>query len=511
MKNFDKFHGNVFNDDISVFKVDSENEISGTLKLDGGNTVADLFSKKAIGLNTTEEGWFNLDLYKDHKTKGEDKILLHDALVMGGPRFLREVGLARTKVFPNMVIFDAQCLTEDFRLSKVSFSLEKLSYFFWFSEIEQHSFWGADNSVTMGIVDAARGTTKAYWDERDEGYGSREYDFNDPQDLYIVHRAPDELKFEVGNHNYHIWMGRYGSMPRGGIDSRAQPQLDIKFDKLISIDEAMQEVQSWHWFFNQVAFEKLDLMNLSATASENPEDGSADFYMPNYVTYKEKGRTCFHPSHAPFAAWRDREKLLAFLSAWLTHSTKRCNFRLMLNGTLEGRDSQDSTEQIGRLCAAIDSLREIESPDKIDKDIISEMSAAATTRASELGIEVPRGRTKGLLGSLNRPSLKYKISFIAQRAKIEVEPDKLALFIRKVIELRQVSAHGSNSTGNLLPIAYPISEALKAMCVLFDLSTSSEGIEDFEFKKTMAYERFGLCFANAISIINQSAAKQASG
>ena len=178
MKNFDKFHGNVFNDDISVFKADPENQISGTLKLDGNETVADLFSKKAIGLSTTEEGWFNLTLFKDHKTRGEDKILLHEALVMGGPRFLREVDLVRTKVFPNKVIFDAQCLSDDFRLTKVSFSLEKLSYFFWFSEVEQHLFWGVESEKTMGIVKAARGATKAYWDERDEDYGNKEYDLS---------------------------------------------------------------------------------------------------------------------------------------------------------------------------------------------------------------------------------------------------------------------------------------------------------------------------------------------
>lgn len=508
MKNFDKFHGNVFNDDISVFKADPENEISGTLKLDGNDTVADLFSKKAIGLSTTEEGWFNLTLYKDHKTQGEDKILLHEALVMGGPRFLREVGLVRTKVFPNKVIFDAQCLSDDFRLSKVSFSLEKLSYFFWFSEVEQHLFWGVESEKTMEIVEAARGATKAYWDERDEDYGNREYDFNDPQELYIVHRAPDELKFDVNGHSYHIWMGRYGSMPRGGIDTRVQPQLDIKFDKLISINEAMQEVQSWHSFFNQVAFEKLDLINLSASASDNPEDGSAEFYMPNYIAKEKKGTTRFHPSHSPFAAWKDREKLLAFLSSWLANSTKRRNFRLMLNGTLEGRSSQDFTEQIGQLCAAIDSLGEIESAAKIDKQVISEMSSAATACASELGVEVPCERAKGLLGNLNRPSLKYKIRYVAKHAKIEVEPEKLALFIKRVVGLRQISAHGTDTTGNILPIAYPICVALKAMCVLFDLNTSSDSIEGFEPKKTIAYEHFNLCFMNAMAIIDQSTTKQ---
>lgn len=505
MKKFADFHNDTFHDGVSVFLNDDTNSISGTIKLDGRKTAVDLFCEKSVGRKTTEEGWFDLVLFKDHKVAGNDKILLHDALQSGGGHYHRRISRWRHILYPNLIVYSAECLTEDHKLTEITFSLDRLYYFFWYQDIESHFLYEFGEKNTQDLLDMVRDFDREK--SKELGYeSSREnYDFSDPHHVYFAHHRPDCLTFKIKDISYKVWAGSSGGFGQQKVELLTQNFLAIKFPTPQTIDDALDFVNAWSRLFNQIAHERLDLKCVSATASDDPADGQAEFYMPNYIEEDEKPSSRFHPSNVPFKMWSEKEQLLDFMIKWLEKNDERNEFRAMVNSTLDARRRINDILQIGTLCAAIDSLREFKTNSKIPKSKIKEVAAVAYTEVQKLGLPIEKGRITGLLGNLNNLTLKDKLRQMLLLVVPDAKIDDISAFLKQVHRLRQVAAHGVESERLVQPIAYPVCESLKALCVLYDLITCGSEIVGFKQDALVAQERFRYSFSDIARIVKNTA------
>ena len=123
----------------------------------------------------------------------------------------------------------------------------------------------------------------------------------------------------------------------------------------------------------------------------------------------------------------------------------------------------------------------------------AQSKALATTtlrKSKRLKLPFDKSRIFGLIATLRRPGLKAYLEHIFNKASGIPKDDDRDAFIKQVIRLRNLAAHGSSSEDYNQPIAYPIQETLKALCVLYDLKTSNPEGDDFDVSKLIAKEFF---------------------
>ncbi|MEE9272914.1 MAG: hypothetical protein V3U57_06585 [Robiginitomaculum sp.] len=494
MSGFERFHSDSMKNNITVFKKDDGAAISGTIRLNGQGTEVDLLCESFIEKTTTIEGWFDILLYKDHRVEGDDPILLHNAMQIGGGTYHQDIKRWRTILYPNLIIYSADALADNFLIRKISFSIEHLEKFFYYREVESHYVDTLDEAKKKSLLSLLREHTKQ-WLANTETCQDLEpqYDFNTPQRLHIVHDRGETLQFTIDEDAYKAT----GGTAMGATGGKVYNYLTINFAKLQTIDKALKAVDCWIWFFNQLSFEQLDLLDVSASGSNDRSKGMAEFYMPNLVRAKPKQSSPhLHPIYLPFSLWKEKDKLRQLMSTWMAKSTERDSFRARVNDTLLGRSSADYISQIGSLVAGIDTLPELNTNDGIDKATRTSMAKAARGVDSAGGIDISTERLTGLFGMLNKASLKDKISRITEVAHPNLSTERRKSFVENVLRLRTSAAHGSSLVDEVQPYAFPISQALQAICVIYDLKTCAEGIEGFDSGQLMARQTLDFAMSN---------------
>lgn len=498
MKNgFEEFHGDSFKDGITVFKKEDGEWLSGTITLAGQKTIVDLLSEKFVGHNTTIEGWFDLVVFKDHRVEGDDPILLHNALKVGGGTFHRDIGHWRTKLYPNLIVYSADALGDGFSVRSVQFSLEHLEKFMPYQDVESHYVDNLDEDSRAQMLDMLRVNTNKWLNEHSQNREERNYDFDDPRKVHVEHNRPSELSFNVLGNDYELWGATSLSGGFGSACGRVFNSIQITFPEAMTIDKTLEMVEDCTRFFSQVVFEQLDLLAVSASGSSKPESERAEFYMPNLVrTTPKQSSPHIHSAYIPFTRWADRDKSIAFLSSWLKLDKERREFRRRVNATLLGRSGSDPITQIGTLCAAIDSLPDFKEPVEFGRETLKAMASAAHEVALKNGSNIELYRLRSVLGGLNRTRLRRKIEQLIDFVRPNLNPDERSQLIKQTFRLRQSAAHGQASVNGIEPYALPVSQALSAACVLYDLSSCGVGVEGFDSSILLANQTWQFAMGN---------------
>ena len=501
MKNeFEEFHGDSFKDEITVFKKEEGDQLSGTIKLAGQNTMVDLLSEKLVGHNTTIEGWFDLVVYKNHRVEGDDPILLHNALKVGGGNFHKDIGRWRTKLYPNVIVYGADALGDDFTIRSVQFSIEHLEKFMPYQDVESHYVDRLDDDTWAKVLKTLKTLRTS---TRDWLYGSNEsrhektYDFDEPKRVHVEHKRPRDLLFNVLGNDYELWGTTSLCGGFGIAGGRVFNFVHINFPEAKTIDETLEVVEDCTRFFSQVVFEQLDLLAVSASGCSKPDSERAEFYMPNLVRSTPKQSSPhMHPIYIPFTRWVERHKFVAFLTAWLNRDKERREFRRRVNNTLLGRSTSDPITQIGTLCAAIDSLPDFKEPREITSGTLKAMASAAHEVALKSGATIELDRLRDVLGGLNKTRLRRKIEQLIDYIRPDLNPEERSQLIKHTFRLRQSAAHGQTSGNGIEPYALPVSQALSAACVLYDLSSCGVVVEDFDPSILLANQTWQFAMGN---------------
>lgn len=484
---FEKFHGDTFKDDVPVSSGEEGVEIFGTLKLGGRDTIIEVWSDRHLGRGASIEGWFDLVLHKNQRVEGDDPILLHNALIVGGGAFQRELGKWHTKIYPNLIIYDADRLGPDNSIRSVIFSFEHLEKFLNYRDAESYHIDDLNAEDVSSFLEQARAVAAENQGlEVAEGRAVSEPQ-NDPRFVQIVHSRPSDLKFRVANYDYEITGGTNVFIGYGSAGGKVHNDIKIDFPEPKSIAQTIEAIENCIRFFNQVAFERLDLKRVSAQGGDQGERAWAEFYMPNHVrSLPKQSASEMSAYHAPFCLWEERQSLVSFISTWLSLDDDRREFRRRVNASLGGDTNLDSLSQIGSLCAAIDSLPELKERSKIKRDVLSVMASAAKEAAKRHNVSIEEIRLKGVLGSLNHTRLHRKIERVFETACPTMEKEALQEIIKQITRLRQSAAHGVTASDEMQPYAFPISQVLSAACVIYDLATCASHLSGFEDSRLIA-------------------------
>lgn len=491
---FEKFHGDSIKDGITVFSGEAGDRVTGTITLAGQKTVVDLLSENFVGKGKTIEGWFDLVLFKDNCVEGDDPVLLHNALIVGGGTFHRDIGRWRTKLYPNLIVYSADALGDGFTVRSVQFSLEHLENFMPYQDVESHYVGNLDDESRAQMLKMLRTNTEDLSNEHSESREEMSYDFDEPRQVHIEHKRPRVLSFNALDNHYELWGTTSLSGGFGSAGGRVFNSVHIIFPEERTISETLEVVDDCTRFFSQVVFEQLDLLAVSASGSSEQDSYHAEFYMPNLVRSKPKQSSPdIHPINIPFTRWLERTKFIDFLTSWLENNPERREFRRRINATLLGRSGNDVLTEIGNLCAAIDTLPEFKVTAELSNETLTEMVSAAHAVAEKNESTIELERVRSVLGMLNQTQLRRKIEQLIDNVRPNLEPVSRSLLIKQALRLRQSAAHGKKySAGE--PYAFPVSQALSAACVLYDLTTSGAEIEGFDPSVLLANQtwKFGM-------------------
>jgi len=461
---FEDLEKSVFAQDQSVFGDFDGNRIFGTLILKREDTLVDIICDSSVGVETTEQGWFDLALSMDQG----HKVLLHNALDIAGPMIFRTEGKTRQKIFPNNVILRAEKLTDDLKVKRIHFNIEKGDDFFNYRRMEWQPVGNLKGATKNLLSRLRKQTQRKYHKDTD-----RDYDLTDPDEIYFRHNESDCIEFNVGTTSYKIYTSDRSQHGMGNnISIEYDPGFNIEFTDPVSISEAFSAMGSWHRFMNQIAMRRLGIKGVSASGSLNPRDGSADIYMPNEPEIRDHPHSRFGPHHTPYSRYKEREELTSLHKTWLSKNDERVRFRTMLDHVINGNNNANSITKIGMLCSGIETL-----PYKLKKKPMSKANAdalakTAFNKSKRLKLPFDYARIRGLVGTLNKPGLKGFLEHMYDTTITDFDPKYKSALIKQVIRLRNVAGHGDPEESLDQPIARSVEAALTSLCILYDLVTS---------------------------------------
>jgi len=495
---FKRFHGDSLKDNITVFRSDERGKVSGNIKLDGKNTLVDLFCEHMLDEKRSIEGWFDVVLYKDHRVDGEDPILLHNAIYCGTRRHHPDLKAWRVQIYPNYIIYRADALGEGHTIDTLTFSIEGLEHFFPYRDVETHWIEGLEENEKQAILVKLREHTESWMDNKPKGYGPLSYDFSAPRRVNIEHKRTEIPPIEMDGTQYKVFGFGY-------VNRRTKNSLTISLPTPVTIDAALDRMWEWSWFFNQIAYEQLDVLSLRAKAGKESVLGDEEFYMPNLVRQSSRPTSHLFPGYIPFHEWTEVEQQQEWMTRWLAKREDRRIFRARLNATIPGRQTFDAVTQIGNLCGAIDSLTDFDDEAQISRATRKAMASAARDASIEGGEPAEIDRLSGLMGLINKTSLSAKVSSLLTLASPNLSDELRAKLVKHIVRLRQSSAHGQSMGSDTEPMALPISQILSSACVLYDLNSSAIGIDGYQPNILLAARTFDFGLSNFESLLAPTA------
>jgi hypothetical protein len=450
-----------------VVSDDDRHVITGRVTLAGNNTSADLETDTYLGRETTEEGWFDISLRQSNTSK----ILLHNSIRLQTADSPFHHGHWRQSIFPNVVVLDSQHLDDKCQVAKISFRLEKLGYFFRYETIEEHHLGDSADDFLAFLKRLREDASTRY----DFSRAATDYDFEAPREIVVVHESPEEIRFQVGNNTYSVFIGYWsGGGVFNSVNMRHEPIASIEFDEPLSLDDAINAVWVWRRFFHQIAFGSLSLIGLSATGQASERPSWARLYLPNEREYGERKTTSseFHPSDVPLSNWKQRGRLIELMSLWLEGEGRHSRFRVFLDHVLQEHRTSNSLDHVTMLCSAIESIPDLVGPKSLNKDLLTKVADAAHAKAESLNLGISVNRFKGIIGQLANAPLSDRIRTLISSVANNLSEAQTNNLIRHTMRLRTLAAHGNASEPLRQPVLPPVIQALTALCVLYDLKTS---------------------------------------
>jgi hypothetical protein len=463
----------------------------GVLALSGTKTTASLHSQKPLKLKGDDRGWFDLRL--DAPEVGD--IFLHHALVTNTTTRMGAPTAHETKIYPNVIAFGASAINADGSVAMVAFTLEKLSSFFDYQVFERLSLYKLGDKK----LEELRALRK------EQGGGDQDdHDFFAPTEVHLTHRVPRFLKFRVGQRIYEVFGAGRSQSGWASVKMESWPRAIIKFDTPVSIDTALDYVWEWRRYFESMAMEAMQPLEISVAGSKKSRAATAELYLPGLEPQPPSSETFgFWKGHIPLRTWKERRALSAAMKAWLDKGEERRAFRAAINKVLRRHRRRVIVQDIVTLCGGIESLEELKVPNnEISSDDVQALTSGAYAVAASAGIKVTEQRLKGLLGMLRMQSLQGKMKLMADAVQSLAPSDDCDVIVKAAMRLRNAAAHGQEVSRMLSPDTAPTIEGLLALCVFFDLLTSG-------VSAVAKAGRLREAFSEAVRELRQLAAAQA--
>lgn len=437
----------------------------GVLALDGHVTEIQLLSPSPLQVKADENEWFDLRL----KEGNGAQIFVHHGLFTLLGRPTQTADPVQSAIFPNFLAFGADRLAADGHVTLVSFTATGLIDFFYYPLAEHQSLRRATPKLKKALK-AVRNQKKN---------SARKYEFFAPDGLVLTHRLPRVMEFRVGDRRYRVFVGLNRTLGSTSHSVRAVPHAEIEFDKPVTIESAIGHAWEWRRFFSQLALEPLPFESLSVRAKGRPR-GYAELYLPNLdeTPSRDSG---FGPGLAPFNSWKERGQLAAVMQGWLANQPKRRVFRASLERVLRKRQDLSTPDHVLRLAAGIDGLTELDTGSSYSKKDVKTLVDGALAAAKEPKIDIKEDRLQGLLGNLHKQNLSRRLKAIGDKVAPLLTDDPEIVF-EAVQAIRNSAAHGNSGIEASIPKVAPATDALAAICAIWDQQTSGMPIAQLDKK-----------------------------
>jgi hypothetical protein len=434
---------------------------SGVLSLAGRDTKVTLSSPEYVRERDPHTGWF--DLVFEQNDGG--KILLHNALTnsTGMPHGERREWEYR--IFPNLVVLDAEQILPSGKVRSISFTAEGLEEIFYYELAEWQPLHGAPAGTLKALRDL-RAIEKDY---------PRDYEYFSPRDVYLLHRLPRVMRERVGDRVYEICLGLSERHHHNAVTLAPHAVATLRFRRSVPLDTALDAVWAWRRFFQQLAMKPLPFGEMSCRGSRRAQQRSSSLYFPSMEQDAPTGSRHpieFRASHVPYGQWKHRRKFAEAMRRWIEADERRRLFRVRVDRVLEQMRNETSSRLVMDLCAAIESLTELKGRSATSDEAVAMIADAAIAAGAKTKPAVPEERIRGILGLLQHQSLSQRMKLLAAEAEPEVTKGNAREIIRLARDLRNFEAHGSYWDEMTLPLVAPTLDALASLCVLWDLKTS---------------------------------------
>lgn len=436
-------------------------DATGVLFLKGHDTLLQATSKKPLHPGSVDaNGWFDLRL----RAPDGRALLLHNALIQStsshrwGERTRDAYG---AEIFPNLVVDNADALAADNKVRRVTFRLTALENFFHYEHAEPLLGFSRkpDQIEALEAMRFEReGRTDPFLPDR----------------VYVMHNYPTYFGFKIRDRKYEVWSGGQESMGNvHRIQTEAYPVATISFDVAIDLNSALDRVWEWRTFFSEMALLPLPLHSVSVAGSVEERATTADLYLPNLPKYgnPSRGHYSISPAYLPLNGWAERDALADGMRRWLEHGEQRRTFRGKLYRVIESMTRRSDANDLIELASATESLAEVFAKEALSRATLDAMTDAAHAAAVEAGASIERQRIRGVIGSLQRPSLAARYEALGKQTRPPLPKRDAQLLGRSATQIRHASAHGGAVDDQLQPRVSPTIQALAALAARFDLES----------------------------------------
>ena len=432
--------------------------ITGILQLGRKETTLNLTSKRFFHFETDDNGWFDLRL---SGSRGVD-MLAHNLVFHGtGQSYGSDRETVHfAKTFPNVLVTDIRSLNDDLTVNQISFELRGWNYFFYYRYTESLQ------AFDLPVEDKKRLRELRYM--VNEGGD----DIFNPSHIYVCSWPDRLIDFVANGDSYSVRVvgkGRMGSFH--GISLELGHVATIKFALPTTIDQAIEKIYEWRRFFVQVAMVPLAFESVAFSRDDEPNSPVGYVYLPYAVNDDDpkQGYYGLHPAYIPYNSWADRSLLADTMKNWLEKSSYLLAFRSRLDRVIRSINEEVDQSDLNDLCSAIDGHPELAGKEKISKEQLEIMAGAAHGAVQGLPSDVTPTRIKGLLGQLQRWSLRRKLDEAASRSLGSVFPDAVPEVLSLAVRMRQGASHRGIVEEPVHPLVQPVVQALASICVALDL------------------------------------------
>ena len=430
----------------------------GALSLDGEDSSIELNGKIPL-FDISHPGMFNLIL-----NAAGSKIYIYKALRTSMSFPSRTNDSYSIKLFPNIVIDNADAVDIEGNVRCISFRLESWEKLFPYNYFEAMDIFG-------NITESQKKELEKF-----------RYEFNkkepfSPFNIYVFNDLGTIIEFQIDGRRYSISTEvrqSFGSRDR--LDGQVRMIGTITFPHPVNLDHATDTCWDWRRFFNQLSMGAFPFAGMAVSAGIGPTSPWGNVYLPlERSTKLRRSSRSADAYHMPWNQWNERAAAGEAMQAWLKCQEKRSFFRAALDRVL-ARPGHVAIEDAVALCAGIDTLPELSSRDSLPTAVLDSMTQAAVSAAAKENFALDDVRIRGLLGSIQNDDLRRRLRRLGSIAAPEVSEDALERWIDVIVPLRVFGAHGRiPKTDNNL-IEGPAVDALAALCARFDLQ--SAGVPD---------------------------------
>ncbi len=328
-------------------------QAEGLLQLQQDTTEVRLSTSERFQFSVDENGWFDLRLRENSGAV----ILLQDAISLGRRRYFGSASKrVEERIFPNIVVFGADHLSDDALVKTITFS---------FPGIEQFFFYPYFDDVV--IQDQSADLVDKLFSKKRDGL-----EVFRPVIAFLANLMPDKLmEFEIEDRCYSVSsLFGYSATVGTKLEAFNQPVAKIDYQSSVTINDALEDVWTWKRFFEQVAFTSLSVNKLSVRSEGMEPYAFSDIYLPNVSLIEPE----IHPGDVPLNMWKERADLAETMKSWLLIDRKRQLFRTSVSQVINSSKKRVSLNDVVMLCAGLESLSELEGEKNYDFKEISEFN-----------------------------------------------------------------------------------------------------------------------------------------